>query len=109
MDWLTAFLLTLFIELPCLLLLLKKYPTGRVVSAGLMMNIVTHPALWFVFPSILPAGYYLFIGELMVVLIEAAILTLFFPKEGIKKMLVISFVINSLTFLTGEMIYLFLV
>jgi hypothetical protein len=108
MDWLTAFILTLCIELPVLSVLLREEKIEKVLFVGLLMNSITHPSLWFIFPNIIPKEYYILVGELLVTLIEFVILCLFFRKQDKLKLLLISFIVNSLSFLTGEMIYLFM-
>jgi hypothetical protein len=70
MDWFTSFILTLCIELPVLSVLLREEKIEKVLFVGLLMNLVTHPTLWFIFPGIIPAEYYILLGEILVFLIE---------------------------------------
>jgi len=106
MDWLTAFILTLCIELPVLLVLLREEKIEKILLAGLLMNLITHPTLWFILPRIIPPEYYISLGETLVFLIEFVLLALFFRKQNKLMLLTISFTANALSFLTGEILYL---
>jgi len=105
MEWITAFLLTLGIEIPVLILLLKEENLYKTISAGFLMNLISHPTLWFILPSVLPKEHYIMLGEMTVYAIEVILLLLFFRKEQKTKILLITFIVNSLSFLAGEFIY----
>ncbi|MEA1925322.1 MAG: hypothetical protein U9M95_05570 [Candidatus Altiarchaeota archaeon] len=105
MEWLAAFVLTLVVELPVLFFLLWDLDRRRVILCGLLMNLFSHPALWFLFPQLLPAEYYLALGELLVLVIEYTSLKIFFPKENSSLLLLTAFAVNALSFLAGVLIY----
>jgi hypothetical protein len=52
----------------------RAFSPRRVILLGLLMTLVTLPILWFVLPSLLSPNLYVVVGELLVVLAEAAIL-----------------------------------
>jgi len=104
MGWPAAFALTLIIELPLMLFLLRGLPVYRIISYGLLMNLVSHTLLWFVFPQIFPRNYFIFLGELAVISIEFIFLSFFFPKEDRKRLLLVALMINFMSFLVGEML-----
>jgi hypothetical protein len=106
MEWFVSFLLTCLVELPVFFSLLKNQGRRVVLVAGLTMNAVSHPLLWFVFPLIFPRAYFILIGEITVIFLEYFILTRFFRKERKDTLLFVSFLVNALSFLAGEMIYL---
>ena len=105
MEWLTAFLLTLGIEIPVLVLLLREENHYKTISAGFLMNLISHPTLWFILPSVLPKEQYIMLGEMTAYVIESILLLLFFRKEQKTRILLVTFIVNSLSFLTGEFIY----
>ncbi len=107
MDWFTAFILTLLVELPVLLFLLGDYGFLRVLVCGFLLNVVSHPLLWFVFPLFLSGSYSVFCGELLVVFVEYVLLVLFFRCEPRVRLLLSSLAVNLLSFFVGEVLYLF--
>jgi hypothetical protein len=65
--------LTIAIELPLALLVLRRLPRWRVALAALAGNLVTHPLLHFALPRVLdPAdrGRFILIGEVAVFVVE---------------------------------------
>ena len=70
--------LTLGIELPVVMLLLRpRCGTWRSLLAGLLASSVTHPLLWYVWPLVVsPYHYELYVatGEVLVVVIETVVL-----------------------------------
>ena len=54
LPWLTAFLLTLAIEAPLVVVLLRRYEekAARRVLVAVFANLATHPLVWFVFPAL---------------------------------------------------------
>jgi hypothetical protein len=104
MEWFLSFILTLIIEIPLLLFFLKGLPHFNVIFFGLLMNLISHVLLWFVMPMVFQSEYYLLLGESLVTLIEFVLLILFFPNEDKKMLLLVSFMINSTSFLFGSII-----
>ena len=75
LEWARAFALTLAIELPLYVLLLRREGFGArtAFGAGLAANVVSHPLLWFAFPMFEPYVAYAAAGEAMVIAIELAV------------------------------------
>src|SRR5215475_10008528 len=78
LDWLSAFLWTLVLELPVYALCLRErfggWRTPIVLALG--MNAVSHPLLWFVFPKWQPFWLWLLVAESCVTLFEGMILAI---------------------------------
>ena len=100
--FLLSFILTLIIEIPILIFLykivfkLKKQSLLRLIGVGFLASALTLPYLWFVFPFYVNTIYYIYIGELLVFLIEALIYYEFLEIK-LKKALIISFIANIIT------------
>lgn len=71
MSWPLAFLLTLILEIPVVLLLLAR-GWRKDLPLALLANSITHPVLWFVLPPLF-SDYltFLIVGELAVFTSEA--------------------------------------
>jgi hypothetical protein len=104
--FLLALLLTWLIELPVLFLLarfvfkVRQVSTGRILLAGMLASALTLPYLWFLLPSILTTAMGIYLGEVLVFLVEALLyrwlLGLSYPKA-----LLLSFTANAISFLLG--------
>lgn len=80
--WFGAFLFTQAVEIPVYVLALradrgKEFPLGKAVGLGFVATLITHPFVWFAFPSLRASmgwGYwtYVLIAELFAVGVEAA-------------------------------------
>ncbi|MFO7807614.1 MAG: hypothetical protein R6V40_04325 [Candidatus Moraniibacteriota bacterium] len=110
----TKFLISLFttlaIELPVLLFLSRLFFKRRemawekVFFAGIIASSLTLPYLWFIFPAYIPLNYQLFLGEALVVIIEAVIY-FYLLKIKAGKALSISFTCNAASFLMGLILF----
>ena len=78
--FLLALVTTWAIEIPLLIVLIrfvfrdKTLPVMRIAGVGALCTALTLPYLWFVLPPYVDAAYYVAIGEMLVFLVEAAIL-----------------------------------
>ena len=72
----------------------------RIIAAGLLCTALTLPYLWFVLPPFVDAAYYLPLGECLVVLVEAAVLS-WSLGLGWKKAGACSLVMNAASFFLG--------
>ena len=74
-EWLAAFLLTLAVEIPIGLVLLRQAEPDlrRLFFLVVFANLVTHPAVWFVFTQLFLIGtpQYTLAAEAWAVVIEA--------------------------------------
>lgn len=73
--WAKAFGWTLAIEVPLYLMMLVR-PLGpwRAFAAALLVNVLTHPALWYLFPYFEPYETYVVVAELCVWTVETVVL-----------------------------------
>ncbi len=108
-DFLNSLLLSLVSESLTLYLLLQtkyfkefnKVKTQNILLVGILATVTTLPYLWFVVPAFVHniVSYHI-IGEFSVVFIESLIYFLFL-KMDYKRLLIISFLCNAVSYLTG--------
>jgi hypothetical protein len=98
LRWLAAFAFTQYVEVPLWAEALEKYGTkkrsfGARATIGFGASALTHPVVWFVFPRIVPFGYWPMVGaaEAFAVLAEA----LYMKAFGLRRALLWSFLINA--------------
>jgi hypothetical protein len=104
--FLISLLLTWVIEIPILLIFLKwvfkekKNSIGHIILVGFLASALTLPYLWFILPTYINLNYYIYIGEILVFLIESLI---YYKLLSIKlsRALIISFVANLVSFIVG--------
>jgi hypothetical protein len=91
-QWLVAYIWTLAIEVPLMVLILRRASQTMWVPTllALVVNTVTHPTLWFVFPefrALLPSyAAWVTVAEAFVWTGEALMLTLMMaPEVGLKR------------------------
>ena len=103
-------MVTLAIEVPVLFLLLrfvyknKKLDLKKIIFIGMMASALTLPYLWFVLSPYILSNYYVYIGEIVVVLLEALVYNQFLDlKFG--KSLFVSVVCNAVSFLIGLVVF----
>lgn len=111
-EFLYALLLTLIIEVPLILVIIKylykklEIRIPQIIFISALASILTLPYLWFIFPAfIFNRGYYIFWGELFAVLVEAIIYKQLF-KIKLREALIISLLANAGSFFLGKLIYL---
>ncbi len=106
--WFVAFLLTLLVECPLLVWLLRSASASmaRLLGLALLANLVTHPAVWFVFPA-LPGPYWLTLSlsELWAWLGEAFFWGLVLPTLGWRRSTWASLCSNLTSFGIGWVLY----
>jgi len=108
---LLSLFLSLLIEIPVLFLLVKnfskeakKISNKEIFVAGSIATILSLPYLWFILPSYINARYSPYMGEGIVVLIEAVILNQLL-KLSIKESVLMSLVMNMVSFGLGLLIF----
>lgn len=82
--WFYAFLWTLALEWPIYTLALWSSlgKTGRHILVLLLINLVTHPFLWYLFPRFEPAWLWIWVAEAWVTLTETFLLGLFLSPKA---------------------------
>ena len=105
--WLKAFLLTVLVETPLAVTLLRPAEPrlGRRIALVLFANVASHPAVWFIFPGLgLPYIPMLILAEAWAVLSEALFYRLVFEKTGAVEALGISALANGASFGIGLLV-----
>jgi hypothetical protein len=107
--FLISLLVTLIIEVPILLFILKflyknRKSLQKIISVGLVASTLTLPYLWFVFPPYILSNYYIYVGEFLVILFESLIYMQFLELKFSKAFL-ISLICNVVSFLIGVIIF----
>lgn len=109
-SFVLALLVTLIVELAVLWLLVRlTFPrpginTGRLLFVGALASTLTLPYLWFVFPQFLDAAYAVYVGELLVMVIEAVILSRLLPTS-LRRACVLSVGANVASFVAGVLLF----
>lgn len=104
--FLLALVTTWIIEIPILIALIRfvfRYnttPIPKIIGTGALCTALTLPYLWFVRPSYVDTANYVLIGETLVFLVEAVILSRLLWLN-MKAALSCSFVMNMASFLPG--------
>lgn len=103
--WLLAFVITVMVEIPIVLWLLRRPDLARPRLAALVVfaNLATHPAVWFIAPQLFYAGTveYQAASETWAVTAEALFYVLIAPGLGPSRALGVSLVANGASFLAG--------
>ena len=107
--WLEAFALTFALEGPLATALLGRrggVPWRRRLGLTLFANLVTHPAVWFIFPELgLPYWRTVALSELWAWLGEAAFYATASPRLRWPRALLVSLAANATSFLVGLAYY----
>jgi hypothetical protein len=108
--FLMALVITIAVEVLVVFLLarlafgLSDVSGWRIVLSAILASSVTLPLLWFVFPMFIAPRYFVFVGELLVFVIEA-ILYKVLLRTSFGRAAALSFVANALSFLLGLIIF----
>lgn len=104
--WVPAFLLTLAVEVPLFVLLVRREVSPlRAALAGAAGTCLTHPLLWLVWTQLVP-DYTLYIvsGELLVAAIETLTFFALARPVSFRRALAASFLANGASYGTGLVI-----
>lgn len=108
LGWLTAFLLTLLIEVPLAAALLRGHEPSRprLVALLVFANLATHPLVWFGFPQ-LPLSWAAStaLSENFAWVAEAAFFAVSFQGVGPGKAALVSLCANATSFGLGLAFY----
>jgi hypothetical protein len=103
-NWLQAFGLTLLVELAIALPLLAPIEPRiwRRASAVVVVNLATHPLVWFLFPGLaVGAGARLALSEVWAVVAELAIYRIVWPALSIRRATLVSAAANAASLVAG--------
>ncbi len=107
-DWFIAFLLTLAIELPIVLLLLRRIEPDLARTGVLVVfaNLATHPIVWFVLtqPLLIGTPEYLLAAESWAIGAEAVFYAVTLRGLGARRALGVSLAANAASFLVGQVV-----
>jgi hypothetical protein len=78
--------------------------TLEIIYNGIIVNVLTLPYLWFVFPFFIPSECYILIGEILVFLIES-ILLFKLLKIDFKHAIIISLIANIISYFVGQLVF----
>jgi hypothetical protein len=99
-----SLLLTLIIEIPIVLLIARNFKiqksVAEIVFISLTASLLTLPYLWFVFPWLFGLESYVYIGEIIVLLIESIIYWRLLETKFLRA-IIISFFANFSSFVIG--------
>lgn len=105
-DWLQAFLLTLAVEVPIVLVLLRDVvpERARLAAIAVFANLATHPAVWFVFTQLFLVGTpeYTIAAEAWAIGVEAAFYVVVVRGLTLRRAIVVSVVANAASFVVGR-------
>ena len=107
-EWFAAFLLTLAVEVPIAAYLLRRAEPdlARRFVLVLFANLVTHPAVWFVFTQLFLIGTpeYTLAAEAWAVGVEALFYAVVIPGLGPRRALVVALAANLASFAVGRLV-----
>ena len=107
-EWLPAFLVTLAVELPVAVWLLRSAEPelGRLCALVIFANFVTHPAVWFIFTQLFLVGTleYTVAAEAWAIGIEAVFYVVTIRGLGLRRALAVAFAANLASFAAGRLI-----
>ena len=108
-EWLTAFVLTLLVEVPVVVVLLRRWSgegVPRLLALAVLANLATHPSVWFVFTQLLLVGTpaYTLVVEAWAFGVEALFYAVVVAGLGWRRALVVSLVANLASWVVGRLV-----
>lgn len=104
-DWFGAFVLTLVVETPIVVLVLRRSQPDlvRLALIAVIANLATHPAVWFVFTQLFLVGTpeYILAAEAWAVVAEAAVYLIVIRGVGARRAVTASLLANSASVMAG--------
>jgi len=107
-DWFEAFVLTLVVETPIVVLVLRRAEPGlaRLALIAVFANLATHPAVWFVFTQLFLVGTaeYVLVAEAWAIAVEAAFFVVVIRGVGARRAVTASLLANGASILAGLLV-----
>jgi hypothetical protein len=101
-EWGIAFVATIALEAPLILLLLRRLSAGKVLVAFLTANCTSHPFLWFAFPVFEPYWLWVTTAEISIAAYEGLVYwRVLRPHLSLSKAVVVSLAANALSCTVG--------
>lgn len=106
-DWFGAFILTLVVETPIVVVVLRhaEPDLARLALIAVFANLATHPAVWFVFTQLFLVGTpeYVLAAEAWAVFAEIAFFMVVIRGVGARQAVTASLLANGASILAGLM------
>ena len=107
-EWFVAFLLTLAVEVPVAVFLLRRAEPNMLRAAALVVfaNLMTHPLVWFVWTQVFLIGTpeYVIAAETWAIAAEALFYAVVIRGLGPGRAIVIAVVANAASFAVGRVV-----
>ena len=107
-DWFVAFLLTLAVEVPVAVFLLRRDEPNLLRAAALVVfaNLMTHPMVWFVWTQVFLIGTpeYVIAAETWAIAAEALFYAVVIRGLGPGRAIAIAVVANAASFAVGRVV-----
>ena len=104
LNFLSAFFLTNVLEMPAAFFLLRKTEGAKLIFPAIfLLNCLTLPFVWFVFPSFLQMPYLsvLLLSEIFAFAVEMAAYAIIFSKTSRLTAIFAAFIANAVSFAIG--------
>lgn len=107
-GWFVAFVLTVALEAPVVLYLLRRAEPS-VLRLGLLVvfaNLATHPVVWYVITQLLLVGTpgYVLVAETWAIAVEAVFYGAVVRGLSVRRAIVVAVAANAMSFLAGRLI-----
>lgn len=104
-EWFAAFVLTLVVETPIVVAVLRRGEPDlvRLALIAIIANLATHPAVWFVFTQLFLVGtpQYVLAAEAWAVAVEAAVYLVVIRGVGTRRAVTASVLANAASIVAG--------
>jgi hypothetical protein len=104
-EWFAAFILTLIVETPIVVAVLRRREPDlvRLALIAVIANLATHPAVWFVFTQLFLVGTpeYVLAAEAWAVVVEAAVYLVVIRGVGPRRAVTASGLANGASIVVG--------
>jgi hypothetical protein len=107
-DWFAAFVITVALEAPVILFLLRR-AESQVLRLGLLVlfaNLATHPVVWFVITQLLLVGTpgYVLVAETWAIAAEAVFFVAAIRGLSVRRAISAAVAANATSFLAGRLV-----
>jgi hypothetical protein len=108
-DWLVAFALTVLVEVPVVVLMLRRRSRAGDIRLGLLAlyaNLASHPLVWFVFTQVWLVGTPAYVAgaESWAVGAEALFYAVALPGLSPRRAVAASIAANAISFVAGRLL-----
>ena len=107
-DWLVAFLLTVAVEVPVAMLLLRGVEPNllRVAALVVFANLVTHPLVWYVWTQVFLVGtpQYVIAAETWAIVAETVFYAVVIKGLRPSRAFAVALIANAVSFAVGRVV-----